>query len=46
MQVVTLLKHNNNYNYLSRNPNIVEYDYTRMHEPVNPYYKYNNIKYV
>jgi len=38
------LKHNNNYVYLSRNPNIFEYDYKRMRETRQALLWYNDIK--
>jgi hypothetical protein len=38
------LKHNNNYYYLSQNPNIFEYDYKRMRETRQALLWYNDIK--
>jgi len=38
------LKHNNNYNNLSKNPNIFEYDYKRMRETRQALLWYNDIK--
>jgi hypothetical protein len=38
------LKHNNNYIYLSQNPNIFEYDYKRMRETRQSLLWYNDIK--
>jgi len=38
------LKHNNNYYYLSMNPNIFEYDYKRMRETRQSLLWYNDIK--
>jgi hypothetical protein len=38
------LKHNNNYTYLSMNPNIFEYDYKRMRETRQSSLWYNDIK--
>jgi len=38
------LKHNNDYEYLSRNPNIFEYDYKRMRETRQSLLWYNDIK--
>jgi len=38
------LKHNNDYVYLSRNPNIFEYDYKRMRETRQALLWYNDIK--
>jgi len=38
------LQHNNNYEYLSKNPNIFEYDYKRMRETRQALLWYNDIK--
>jgi len=38
------LQHNNDYTYLSRNPNIFEYDYKRMRETRQSLLWYNDIK--
>jgi len=38
------LKHNNDYNYLSKNPNIFEYDYKQMRETRQSLLWYNDIK--
>jgi len=38
------LKHNNNRYWLSENPNIFEYDYTRMRETRQSLLWYNDIK--